>query len=118
MEQRMVAGGDAARGARHIAAFGCGSCHAIPGIPGAHGRVGPPLDRFAERMYIAGALRNEAASLVRWIRFPQSVQPGTVMPDLGVSEAQARDIAAYLYTLGEGGLGPPHPIPAKVLPAH
>ena len=117
-EQRMIAGGDARRGARHIAAYGCGSCHDIPGIPGASGRVGPPLGGFAERMFIAGALRNEGASLVRWIRFPQQVEPGTVMPDLGVTEPHARDIAAYLYTLGEGGLGPPHLIPSKVLPVH
>lgn len=117
-EQRVVAGGDARRGARLIAAYGCGSCHDIPGIPGARGRVGPPLTDFGERAFIAGALPNEAAALVRWIQFPQQVEPGTVMPSLGVTEPQARDIAAYLYTLGRGGLGPPHLIPASVLPAH
>jgi cytochrome c len=116
--QQTVAGGDARRGARLIAAYGCGSCHAIPGVPGARGNVGPPLTAFAERTYIAGALRNEPVALVRWIRFPQFVEPGTAMPDLGVTEQQARDIAAYLYTLGRGGLGPPHLIPARVLPTH
>lgn len=116
--RKAVAGGDADRGARLVASYGCGSCHDIPGIPGARGRVGPPLTDFAERAYIAGALRNEPLSLVRWIRFPQQVEPGTAMPDLGVTEPHARDIAAYLYTLDRGGLGPPHLIPSRVLPAH
>ena len=44
-------------------------------------------------------LRNTPANLVRWIREPQAVVPGNAMPDMGVSEADARDIAAYLYTL-------------------
>jgi cytochrome c len=116
--QQAVAGGDARRGARLITRYGCGSCHVIPGVRGAQGGVGPPLTRFAERTYIAGALRNEPVALVRWIRFPQHVEPGTAMPDLGVTEQHARDIAAYLYTLGRGGLGPPHLIPARVLQAH
>lgn len=113
-----VAGGDAERGARWIAHYGCGSCHDIPGIPGAHGRVGPPLEAFAERAYIAGKLRNEPDTLVRWIRFPQYMDPGTVMPDLGVTEPHARDIAAYLYTLSAGGLGPPRLFPPQTLPVH
>ena len=113
-----VAGGDPARGRRLVATYGCGSCHVIPGVPGAAGRVGPPLDAFADRGFIAGAVRNEPSALVRWIQVPQEIQPGTVMPDLGVTEAHARDIAAYLYTLTDGGLGPPHPIPSSVLPVH
>lgn len=116
--RQTVAGGDARRGAQLIPVYGCGSCHAIPGVRGAQGHVGPPLTAFAERTYIAGALRNEPAALVQWIRFPQYVEPGTAMPDLGVTEQHARDIAAYLYTLGSGGLGPPHLLPARLLPAH
>ena len=44
-------------------------------------------------------LRNSPANLVRWIRDPQGVVPGNAMPNMGVSDAEARDIAAYLYTL-------------------
>ena len=110
-----VAGGDADRGRVRIAAYGCGGCHDIPGVPGANAHVGPPLDEYSERAYIAGALRNSPESLVRWIMDPQSIEPGTAMPDLGVQEPDARDIAAYLYSLGDGGLGPPHPIPASVI---
>ena len=78
-------------------AFGCGSCHMIPGVDGADGRVGPNLAGMGNRWSIAGHLPNTPANLVRWIMHPQEVAPGTLMPDLGVPERQARDIAAYLY---------------------
>jgi cytochrome c2 len=94
---RPVPGGDADRGARLIVRYGCGSCHQIPGIHGADGRVGPSLDDLARRRLIAGKLANTPANLERWIRDPQRISPGTVMPDLGVTRPESRDIAAYLY---------------------
>lgn len=115
---QQVPGGDPERGRRLIAAYGCGSCHQVPGVPGAVGRVGPSFVGFAHRTYIAGSLRNEPAELIRWIRTPQQVRPGTVMPDLGVGEREAGDIAAFLYTLEPGGLGPPHLLPSTLLPGH
>jgi cytochrome c len=116
--RRAVAGGDAARGRATIARFGCGGCHVVPGVPGAVGRVGPPLDALAGRAVIAGTLPNEPEALVRWIRDPQAVRPGTAMPDLGLGEREARDVAAYLYAVEQGGLGPPHPLPRRWLPEH
>ena len=94
-----VVGGDALRGAKLIRQFGCASCHMIPGIPGAHGNVGPPLTRFGDRAFVAGMLSNTPPNLVRWLRDPQGVIPGNAMPNMGVSDAEARDIAAYLYKL-------------------
>ena len=87
----------------------------IPGVPAAEGRVGPPLTDLADRTFIAGRLRNEPSALVRWIREPREVDPNTAMPDLGVTDRDARDIAAYLYTLGSSRLGPPHIAPARTL---
>ncbi|HEV7366023.1 MAG TPA: c-type cytochrome [Gemmatimonadales bacterium] len=92
-------GGDPERGKQQIVAYGCGSCHVIPGVSGANGLVGPPLNHWAYRAYIAGEVPNNPDFLVRWIAVPQAIEPGTVMPNLGVSENKARDIAAYLYTL-------------------
>ena len=109
--RREVPGGVAARGRGKIAAYGCGSCHRIDGVPGANARVGPPLDSYADRAYIAGAVPNTPEALVRWIMDPQSIEPGTVMPDLGIVEGDARDIAAYLYSSGADGLGAPHLLP-------
>jgi cytochrome c len=92
-------GGDPVRGQLALRSYGCHTCHAVPGIPGAQAMVGPPLEAWAERRYIAGSLPNEPVHLIEWIRFPQSIEPGTAMPDLGVTEQDARDMAAYLYTL-------------------
>src|SRR5206468_8673066 len=94
-----VPGGNPANGARYLSQFGCGSCHQIPGIRGADGLVGPPLIHWSRRGFIAGELPNGADGLIRWIMDPQAVEPGTAMPDLNVTEAQARDIAAYLFTI-------------------
>jgi cytochrome c len=95
-----VAGGDAGRGRETILRDGCGTCHTIPEIRAADGKVGPPLTDFAERSFIAGELPNTAPNLVRWLLDPPDVEPGTAMPDLGLSRQQAADVAAYLYTLG------------------
>jgi cytochrome c oxidase assembly factor CtaG/cytochrome c2 len=92
-------GGDPARGSAIIGRIGCGVCHVIPGISGADGLVGPPLNRIGSRDYIAGVLRNKPNNMVRWLKDPQSVVPGNVMPDTGLSDKEARDVAAYLYTL-------------------
>jgi hypothetical protein len=66
-------------------------------VAGPQARVGPRLAGLADQMFIGGVLPNEPSNLVRWIRFPQEVDSRTLMPDLDVSERDARDIAAYLY---------------------
>jgi cytochrome c len=91
--------GDPERGRLAIRAYGCATCHTVPGVPGADALVGPPLTSFAERSYVAGVLTNTPDNLVRWIRHPRQVDSLTAMPDMGVGERDARDIAAYLYTL-------------------
>jgi cytochrome c2 len=91
--------GDPRHGAILIRAAGCGSCHIVPGINDANGLVGPPLTQMGQRVYIAGMLRNTPANMIQWLRSPQSVVPGNAMPDMGLTEDDARDIAAYLYTL-------------------
>ncbi|MDQ6633255.1 MAG: c-type cytochrome [Gemmatimonadota bacterium] len=96
---RAVEGGDPERGRAAIAAYGCGSCHMIPGIRGADGLVGPPLEHWAERRLIAGEVPNDPERLITWITVPQAIEPGTGMPNMGVTDGQARDIAAYLYSL-------------------
>lgn len=94
-----VVGGDPDRGQQAIAEYGCGACHKIPGVPGANSTVGPPLTDWIERLYIAGALPNQPENLVRWLIDPQAIEPGTAMPNLMVTEQDARDMSAYLYSL-------------------
>ena len=96
---RVATGGNARQGKKVIQAYGCGACHVIPGVHAANGLVGPPLYFFSRRTMIAGELPNTPENLVRWIQNPPSVEAGTAMPDLGLSDQQARDAAAYLYTL-------------------
>ena len=95
---RVATDGDPARGRQAIARHGCGGCHQVPGVRSARGIVGPSLAGFAARPYVAGRLPNDAANLVAWIRRPRDVDPQTIMPDLGVPESDARDIAAFLST--------------------
>ncbi|MBV9862688.1 MAG: c-type cytochrome [Alphaproteobacteria bacterium] len=92
-------GGDSRHGARLIATFGCGACHSIPGVRDARGLVGPPLDNVGSRTIIAGLLPNTPENLLTWLKAPQSVVPGNAMPNMGLSDHDARDVAAYLYTL-------------------
>jgi cytochrome c len=95
----IATGGYAHRGKQIMVQRHCGSCHTIPGIRNANGVFGPPLAFFARRTYIAGNFPNAPDYLVHWIMSPTSMKPKTAMPDLGLSEQQARDVAAYLYTL-------------------
>lgn len=94
-----VPGGDPALGKAAIEEYACFACHSIPGVRRADAQVGPPLDAWADRRYIAGNLPNEPDYLIDWIVNPQAIEPGTAMPTLGVTEEEARHIAAYLYTL-------------------
>ena len=91
--------GDARRGADLVKNYHCGGCHDIPGIAGADGNVGPPLHRIGTRTYIAGFIRNSPDNMADWIEDPQRALPGNAMPTMGISQQDARDIAAFLYTL-------------------
>ena len=95
----VIRGASAERGKLAMRQYGCAACHTIPGLDYARGLVGPPLVAWSRRGFIAGQLPNTPDNLVRWIRSPQSIEPGTAMLDLGVTDRDARDIAAYLYTI-------------------
>jgi cytochrome c len=95
----LTGGGDARLGRTDIRKYGCNTCHEISGVPGARGLIGPPLDGIGRRYYIAGELPNTPDNLMLWIEHPRQVEPHTAMPEMGVSEQDSRDIAAYLYTL-------------------
>ncbi|MDZ4376376.1 MAG: c-type cytochrome [Phenylobacterium sp.] len=92
-------GADPGEGRRVIEAIGCGACHDIPGVAWPKGRTGPPLAGFAHRPLIAGALPNQPETLVIFLRDAPSLAPQTGMPPMPLTEQEARDVAAYLYTL-------------------
>lgn len=95
-----VVGGDPENGRKLIYAYGCGTCHRIDGIAGARGMTGPPLIRYAQRNLLAGLFPNTPPTLIAWLMNPPALVPQTGMPEMGITEPQARDMAAYLYTLG------------------
>lgn len=93
-------GGVGARAIPIMRANGCAGCHTIPGVPGAKGQVGPRLDAsLAGRVHIGGVLANNPENMIRWIRAAREINPRTAMPSTGISEQEARDVAAYLYAL-------------------
>lgn len=93
------ASADADVGKQLIQSYGCGTCHTIPDVAGADGRVGPSLEDFGHQMYIAGAVPNDWDNLVAWLMDPQAIEPGTIMPNFGMGETTAANVAAYLASL-------------------
>jgi mono/diheme cytochrome c family protein len=93
-----MTGGDLARAPAIIRRYGCAGCHTIPGIPGGDGQVGGPLSDIKRRVYVGGVVTNSPDNLVRWIVSPQIFSPRSAMPATGISEAEARDVAAWLYS--------------------
>ena len=94
-----VADGDPVTGRILAAGFGCTACHHIPGVGMPTGVVGPSLDGFGRRAYLAGRVPNRPATLTAWLRDPPGIDPETAMPAIGLDEGAARNIAAYLYSL-------------------
>lgn len=88
-----------AYGKRLIVNYRCGECHTIPGVSGADGVFGPPLNFMGQRTMIAGNFPNTPANLARWVMSPHDMKPGTAMPQLGLSDREARSVAAYLESL-------------------
>lgn len=95
---QIAAGADPSRGHGLIEHYGCGACHEIGGVSGANGRVGPSLKQIPNLQSIVGVLPNTPRNLERFVMDPPRYVPKGDMPDLGVTRAEARDIAAYLET--------------------
>jgi cytochrome c2 len=91
--------GNAERGRELLSQYQCGACHTIPGVNAASGHYASSLQSFGLRSYIAGRQPNRPELLERWIAQPHALVPGTAMPSMGVSPADARDMAAYLTEL-------------------
>jgi cytochrome c len=94
-----IANGDAQQGLQVLKHYECNVCHVIPGVSGTRSYVGPPLDNYRHNVYVAGKFANTPDNLIAWIVNPPSLAPETAMPNVGVSTIEARDIAAYLYSL-------------------
>jgi cytochrome c oxidase subunit 2 len=93
-----AATGNAATGLALFKSSGCAGCHAITGI--SNGQVGPNLTHFKSRAVFAGSIfENTDPNLRAWLRNPPAEKPGSVMPNLGLTEAQITNLISYLDTL-------------------
>jgi mono/diheme cytochrome c family protein len=77
----------------------CGACHTVPGVARARGRVGPDLGEVHRQQVIGGRLSNNRPNMIRWITHAQDIAPGSAMPNIPLSDAQAGAVADYLYSL-------------------
>ena len=93
-----MTGGNPRTGQQLIARYGCAACHQIKGIAHADSKVGPSLEEIRDSSYVGGVLPNSADNLIKWIMHPRAASPNTAMPELGVTQSEARDMAAYLYS--------------------
>lgn len=92
--------GNAERGKALAAQYGCNVCHAVPGVEGPQGSLGPALAGVASRPAISfGKVQNTPENLVKYIQDPPSMNPQSSMPPIGLTDVDAKDIAAYLMTL-------------------
>jgi len=91
--------GDGARGKELVGKYACNACHVIPDVAGPRGKLGPSLDHIASRSVIGGRLPNTPENLSRWLQNPKAINPDNSMPNLGISEPESRDLAAFLGTL-------------------
>jgi cytochrome c2 len=92
--------GDTTRGKELITRHGCTVCHAVPGIDGFQGRLGPSLAGIASRRQFSnGRVENTPENLARFIRNPSSLNRQSTMPPVNVTPEEAADITAYLLTL-------------------
>jgi len=92
MAQQALAG----HGRQIVEEKNCRSCHSIAGR-GASG-PGPNLNQVTER--------RTPDWLHRWLRNPQAIKPGTIMPTFGFSRAQIDALIAYLGSLAEPAAAP------------
>ena len=95
----MTGGGDADAGKVSMARRTCNACHKIPGVESSRATGGPTLEHWTQHQLIAKRYPNTPENLIHWIQDPRAMVDTTYMPSMGVSEKEARDIAAYLYTL-------------------
>jgi cytochrome c oxidase subunit 2 len=78
----------------------CINCHAINGVPGANLRVAPDLTHVGSRKQLAsGMIDNTPANMRLWLKSPQHIKPGALMPDFTLSDEQLDQLATYLSTL-------------------
>src|SRR5712672_1273272 len=99
-QQRQPASGSdvVSEGRRLFESTACINCHAVAGTL-AHGRFGPDLTHLMSRETIAaGAAQNTPENLRLWIKKPDTIKPGSLMPAMELNDRELDAVTAYLET--------------------
>lgn len=87
--------GMAAEGRRVFDQYSCVNCHAVAGVA-TNATAAPDLTHVAARETLGGCvITNTPESLARWLRNPQGLKPGCLMPNFGLTEDQVRQLVAF-----------------------
>jgi cytochrome c oxidase subunit II len=88
-----------AHGRQIFESMACVNCHTVLGTV-ADGHFGPDLTHIMSRETLAaGAAMNTADHLKTWIKDPNIIKPGALMPAMNLSDADLGDITGYLESL-------------------
>ena len=83
------------RGRKIFQQFVCINCHAVSGVS-TNGTAGPDLTHVAGRQTLGGGVMdNTPDNLARWLKNPQAIKPGCLMPNFNLTDQQARDLTAF-----------------------
>jgi mono/diheme cytochrome c family protein len=85
---------EARRGQQLYVQLGCRACHQIGTVGG---YVGPDLSESGKRL--------KPGWIAAWLKAPERQKPGTLQPDYGLSDADARALTAFVSSLGVGPAG-------------
>lgn len=118
-----LTGADVARGRALVDQRGCGFCHSMSGTPKLANTTPsnmPKAPALKDALLLAPDLaqtrkRFKRSHLVKWLMDPRSVKRDALMPKSGLSEAQARDVAAFLLRTPLADV-PPAPMPKPLPP--
>ncbi len=89
----------AAPGRRVFETTACINCHAVRGTA-ANGRFGPDLTHLMSRTTIgSGAAENTPENLRLWLKDPDAIKPGSLMPAMQLSEAELDAVVRYMLSL-------------------
>ena len=98
-QQAAVQDGSAAAGRRVFETTACINCHTVRGTA-ANGRFGPDLTHLMSRVTIAsGAAENTPENLHLWLKDPDAITPGSLMPAMKLSDDELDALVKYMQSL-------------------
>ena len=99
--QKLDASHDSRREAARAAflSLSCVNCHSVSGTS-ASGTFGPDLSHLMSRAALgSGVIPNTLENLRAWVKDPQAIKPGNLMPNMQLNPGELDEVVAYLSSL-------------------